>query len=165
MNNRGKTFVQFIKFSLVGVLNTAISEGVYVVLLFFDCHYILASFIGFSLSVVNAYYWNNKYVFIADKDNEKRIWWKVFGKTYIAYLWGYFANAILLVLWMDIVKIERWMGRPYEWFVAKGLTRFDTDFLAGLLAAIINLIITVPMNYIINREWTFKQRGKGEQNE
>lgn len=167
MNNHLKTLIQFIKFSLVGVLNTAISEGVYAVLLYFDVHYILASFIGFSLSVVNAYYWNNKYVFKASDDGEKRVWWKVFIKTYVAYLWGYLANALLLILWMDIIKIEKWMTHPGEWFATMGMEGFDARFLAGIVAAVLNLIITVPMNYIINKKWAFKQKqkDKGEQNE
>lgn len=167
MSSLGKTIVQFVKFSLVGVLNTAISEGVYAVLIYFKMHYILASFIGFSLSVLNAYYWNNKYVFKASEDGEKRIWWKVLLKTYIAYLWGYIANAGLLFFWMDILKIERGLYPMANWFMNKGFSGFDERFLAGIIAAILNLIITVPMNYIINKKWAFKQKfeNKGEQDE
>lgn len=151
---------QLIKFSLVGVLNTLISEGVYAILLFFRMHYLPASFIGFSLSVINAYYWNNKYVFVENKDEEKRVWWKVFAKTYIAYFWGYLANAGLLIFWMDILKLERFLTAPADWFMSMGLENFDARFLAGILAAFLNLIITVPMNFVINKYWAFKQKKK-----
>ena len=52
--------MQFVKFGLVGVLNTLISEGLYVIIVFFGGHYLLASLVGFVLSVLNAYYWNSK---------------------------------------------------------------------------------------------------------
>ena len=55
--------MQFVKFGLVGVLNTLISEGLYVIIVFFGGHYLVASLVGFVLSVLNAYYWNSKYVF------------------------------------------------------------------------------------------------------
>lgn len=158
MSKASNALMQFVKFSLVGVLNTLISEGVYAVLLYFNVHYLLSSFIGFSLSVLNAYYWNNKYVFKAKENAEKRIWWKVLGKTYIAYLGGYVANAGLLVFWMDILSIERFMGPVSDWFMNKGLSDFDAKFIAGIVAAGLNLMITVPMNYVINKKWAFKQK-------
>ena len=68
------------------------------VLVFFRIHYLPASFIGFSLSVLNAYYWSSKYVFKEQEDGEKRVWWKVLAKTYVAYFWGDLVNAALLVL-------------------------------------------------------------------
>ena len=64
---------QFIKFVMVGVSNTLISEVVYAILVVFRCHYLLASFIGFTVSIFNAYYWNNKYVFREDKEKAKRL--------------------------------------------------------------------------------------------
>lgn len=148
---------QFIKFSLVGVSNTLISEGIYAVLVLLRMHYLPASFIGFSLSVINAYYWNNKYVFKAQEDGEERIWWKVFIKTYITYFWGYLANAALLALWIDIVKISRFMEPFGAWFAEHGMVQLDAQTLGSLLAAGINLLITVPMNFVINKYWAFKK--------
>ncbi len=150
---------QFIKFAMVGVSNTFISEGMYAVLIFFRMHYLPASFIGFSLSVVNAYYWNNKYVFREQAGREKRVWWKVFGKTYAAYFWGYLVNAALLVLWVDILKIGRLLSPAAEWFTDRGIERLDTVFLGNLAAAGLNLLVTVPMNYILNKYWAFRQKG------
>lgn len=150
--------IQFIKFSLVGVSNTLISEGVYAILLYFRMHYLLASFIGFSLSVVNAYYWNNRYVFVEQDDLEKRVWWKVFCKTYLAYTGGFVLNAVLLVFFMDILKLERFLIQPAAWFIQKGMIKFDAHFLAGILAAFLNLVITVPINFIANKYWAFRQK-------
>ena len=55
--------LQFVKFGIVGVSNTLISYIVYVILVTWGCHYLAASLLGFLISVINAFYWNNRYVF------------------------------------------------------------------------------------------------------
>lgn len=68
-NERIKPLVQFVKFGLVGVSNTAISYLLYVGILFllgglsWKYDYILANVVAFTISVFWSFYWNNKYVF------------------------------------------------------------------------------------------------------
>ncbi len=155
-----KSLWQFIKFALVGVSNTLISEGVYAVLVFFKMHYLPASFFGFVLSVLNAYYWSNKYVFKEQEDGERRVWWRVLIKTYVAYFWGYLVNAALLVLWIEVLNIGRWMTPVADWCVKKGMESLDAVFWGNILAAFINLVITVPMNFLVNKYWAYKQKKK-----
>lgn len=151
-----KGFWQFVKFSMVGVSNTLISEGTYALLVYFKMHYLLAQFIGFSLSVLNAYYWSSRYVF-TESDGE-RIWWKMLIKTYMAYFWSYLVNAALLVFWIDILHISRWMEPVAGWFAVHGAESFDGQFLGSVLAAGINLLITVPMNFVVNKYWAYGQK-------
>lgn len=153
-----KSIWQIIKFALVGVSNTIVSEAVYAVLIFFKVHYLPASFIGFSLSVLNAYYWSSRYVFKEQEDAEKRVWWKVLFKTYVAYLWGYLVSAALLVFWIDFIHISRWMEPLGNQFVNAGYDRLDAQFLGNLLAAVLNLILTVPMNFLLNKYWAYRQK-------
>lgn len=160
ISDKKKSLWQFIKFVFVGVSNTLISEGVYAVLIFFKMHYLPASFIGFSLSVVNAYYWSSRYVFKEQEDGERRVWWKVFAKTYVAYFWGYLVNAALLVLWIDILNIGRLTVSLASWCVGKGFVALDDVFWGNILAAFINLLITVPMNFVINKYWAYRQKKK-----
>jgi len=157
-DNKAQGIWQIIKFLVVGVSNTIVSEGVYAILIFFKMHYLPASFLGFSISVLNAYYWSNKYVFKEQEGEEKRVWWKVLAKTYIAYLWGYLVSAVLLVFWIDILHIGRWMEPVANWFAGVGLERFDAQFLGNLLAAGLNLLITVPMNFVLNKYWAYRQK-------
>ena len=147
--------MQFIKFGLVGVLNTLISEGVYVLIVFFGGHYLIASITGFVLSVLNAYYWNNKYVFKRSED-EERVWWRTLLKTYAAYSGGQLLNMGLLILWVDIVKIFRWLGWLAEWFAGLGISQLDAETLGEIMAAGINLVVTVPINYLLNKYWAFR---------
>lgn len=128
-----RKWCQFVKFGIVGLLNTLISYVVYVILVFFSVHYIVASLAGFFVSVVNAYYWNNKYVFFSD-ETDKPIWWKVFLKTFMSYAGtGIVLNNIMLILWVDIIGINQ------------------------ILGPVLNLFITIPLNFLLNKYWAFKK--------
>ena len=55
---------QFVKFGIVGVSNTLISLAVYQIALnALGMHYLAANLLGLVISVINAYYWNNRCVF------------------------------------------------------------------------------------------------------
>lgn len=124
--------IQFIKFGLVGFLNNAISYITYIVLVEFGLHYTPANIIGFTVSVLNSYYWNNKYVFATDG---RRVWWKTFLKTYISYAGtGIVLSNILLMLWIEILGIPE------------------------VVAPLINLIIATPINYWVNKLWAYKNK-------
>lgn len=132
--DRWEKLCQFVKFGVVGVSNTLISYVIYVILLAFHAHYLLASIAGFIVSVINAYYWNNKYVFQASSE-EKRTWWSVFLKTFMAYAGtGLVLNNILLLVWVDVLHWPKMIG------------------------PIINLLITIPLNFVLNKCWAFKRK-------
>lgn len=152
------TIIQLVKFAGVGILNTIISEGTYTCLMYIGVHYVPAYFVGFSLSILNAYYWNNKYVFKASEDAEKRVWWRVLGKTYLAYATGFTINLFMLFMWMDIIVIERFFTEISPIVIGWGLKRATPRFLAGACASIIDMMITVPLNFVMNKLWAFKQK-------
>ncbi len=162
MKDKIKSLLQFIKFCIVGLSNTIICEGIYVVLLFFGVHYLAANIIGNLISILNAYYWSNKYVFKAE-EGEERIWWKVLIKTYATYGFSMVLSAGLLVFWLEIVKLEQYMGPVLTLLgdlgilVALGKVGIvlEAKILSEILAAAINLIITIPLNYVINKYWAF----------
>lgn len=134
MRNQIRELSQFIKFGLVGISNTLISYIVYVVLIMFSVQYLLASFLGFLLSVINAYYWNARYVFRAE-EGEVQAWWRVFLKTFASYAGtGLVMNNILLMVWVNVLGIHEMLG------------------------PVINLFITIPLNFLLNKYWAFKKR-------
>ena len=123
--------MQFVKFALIGVTNTLISYFIYLVcLLLFQKHsifiktdYLIAQLIAFALSVLWSFYWNNKFVFVVEKDG-KRSWWRSLFKTYISYSFtGLLLNGVLLVLWVQVFEISEF------------------------IAPIINLFISVPLEF------------------
>ena len=132
--------MQFVRFGIVGLSNTLISYVLYPGSLiafqkldvFSKVDYLIAQIIAFVLSVLWSFYWNNKMVFVK-QDGEKRSMWKALLKTYVSYSFtGLFLNSILLVLWIDVLGIS--------------------EFIAPL----INLIVSVPVNFLINKFWAFK---------
>ena len=135
------TLMQFIKFGIVGLSNTVISYAIYVgVLLLFQKNkmiptidYLVAQVIAFILSVLWSFYWNNKYVF-QKKDDEERNLLQSLIKTYISYAFtGLFLNSILSLLWVEIVHIPK------------------------MVAPIINLLVSVPINFLMNKFWAFRK--------
>ena len=134
--------IQFIKFGIVGVTNTVVSYVINVATLFllghahiFQCwDYIIANTVAFILSVLWSFYWNNKLVFVLEEGKQRSVW-KALLKTYVSYSFtGLFLNSILLILWVQVV----------------GISEF--------IAPIINLLISVPLNFVINKFWAFKQK-------
>lgn len=134
-------FLQFVQFGIVGVSNTIISYLLYVISLFVlrtievspKIDYLIAQFIGFVLSVLWSFYWNRKMVFKADKD--KVPWLQALVKTYISYAFsGLFLSTVLSIIWVQLIGIDK------------------------MLAPILNLVISVPINFILNKFWAFKEK-------
>ena len=49
-----------------------------------EADYLIAQLIGFVLSVLWSFYWNNKMVFVQE-EGQQRVWWKALLKTYVSY--------------------------------------------------------------------------------
>ncbi len=135
-------FVQFVKFGIVGVTNTVISYVLYAgslyamqkMMILPHVDYLVAQIIAFVLSVLWSFYWNNKYVFKLG-ESEGRSIWKALIKTYISYSFtGLFLSSVLLTFWVRVVGMSEY------------------------IAPILNLIISVPLNFIINKFWAFKSK-------
>lgn len=122
-----KALIQFLKFCVVGLSNTVISLAVYYIILYFGAHYVIASILSFIISVLNAYYWNYKYVFNSKSDILKSL-----IKTYTSYGFSYVLSTTLLIILVEYYNISE------------------------LLAPILVLVITVPLNFILNKFWAFK---------
>lgn len=122
-----KALIQFLKFCVVGLSNTVISLAVYYIILYFGAHYVIASILSFIISVLNAYYWNYKYVFNTKSDILKSL-----IKTYTSYGFSYVLRTTLLIILVEYYNISE------------------------LLAPILVLVITVPLNFILNKFWAFK---------
>ena len=164
-NEKLSSLIQFIKFGLVGVSNTAISYGIEML-----CYYVLfknTKFIGilnllallgistdgnnvkivittiiaFVVSVSNSYFWNNRYVFGSGK--------KSFSEHFKTYFKTFACYGITVLILSPIIKIL--------------LTKISVPFFVASLGA---LVITIPRNFVMNKFWAFKSKPtKDEKNE
>lgn len=134
-------FMQFVRFCLVGLSNTIISYVLYAAFLllfqrlgvFAGFDYIIAQVIQFFLSVLWSFYWNNRMVFCLG-EGEHRSLLKSLLKTYVSYAFtGLFLSSILLIFWVRVLHISEF------------------------IAPIINLCVSVPLNFLINKFRVFKK--------
>ena len=91
---------------------------------------------------------------------KKRVWWKTLLKTYVAYIAGFLLNIGLLFLWVDVIEISRFMD-PFRLFLEGfHVTYFDNKMLGDLVAQLLCLPITVPVNYLVNKYWAYRKQEK-----
>lgn len=127
--------VQFVKFGLVGVSNTLIHLAIYYLCVYaFGLHYQPANLIAFLVSVLNAYFWNSRYVFSSRAKRSAGVRTATLFKTLCAYAATYLTSLFLLWLWVEKLHVSE------------------------AVAPLINLCITVPLNYLINKFWTFREK-------
>ena len=142
-----QAFMQFVKFALVGVTNTLMSTfinwGTLAILDaiggFEGIDFYIGNTVAFILSVLWSYMLNSRLVFKETEDGEKRVWWKTLLKTYAAYAFtGLVLSNVVSKVCVDILGINKY------------------------IAPLINLVISVPINYIMNKFWAFRQKKKPE---
>lgn len=150
-----ESVLQFVKFCIVGVSNTALAWCINALTVFLlsptklSEQASIGSFsffpdvqigiaVSFIISVAWSFYWNNKMVFTL-KDGQKRNWVTALLKTYASYAFtGILLAAVLTWLWVDMLHINKY------------------------IAPLLNLIISVPVNFILNKIWAFSSKKKPE---
>ncbi len=158
------SFIQFIKFGLVGVSNTAVNYIIYLIFVSLGVQYLIANAIGFFVSVLNAYFWGSRFVFKEDDTKQKRVWWQVLLKTYASYLLGFFLNQILLWVWIDLTDIGQYFMFTGDIInacigvVGIAPKQFTSGDLSQIIAPVINIFVTVPINFVINKFWAYRQK-------
>ena len=134
--------VQFIKFGLVGVSNTAISYGIEMLgyyVLFAHAPWpdrariVVVTALAFTVSVINSYYWNNRYVFTGGR--------KTTGEHFRAFLRMAASYAATGLVLSPILKV---------WIHERGA--------AYWLASLAALTVTVPLNFLLNKYWAFRRK-------
>lgn len=156
---KNKSLIQFIKFGLVGVSNTLVSQVVYMICYnAFGLYPLISNAIAFIISVFWAFCWQNRFVFKEEENAGKRIWWQVLFKTYCAYAFtGLFLNSVLLEMWMRAVHLENFTPPLTDYVNSLGISISNYD-LAVNIAPLLNIVINVPLNFVINKFWAYRQK-------
>ena len=125
------TIFQFVKFGIVGVSNTAISLIVYYIIYWINPEwYMIGNVAGWVISVSNAFFWNNRYVFKSQSKGMRQLLKRI-GKTYLSYGATFLMSTAFLYVEVDIL----------HW--------------SAVICPIINLVLTIPLNFLLNKFWTF----------
>ena len=129
------TLWQFVKYCIVGVSTTLIGLLVYYTFIWIRNDIVMAMSglaLGWALGVVNAFLWNR---FIVFKERTER-WHRVLAKVYLGY-----ALNLLMSLFLTYVQIQLLN-------------------ISAVLAPLINIAITTPINFCISKFWVFKKSGR-----
>lgn len=125
---------KLLKFGLVGIVNTLISIGCYILFVKLGMHYILANILSYLIGLVNSYYWNKKWVF-KNKENH----FSVFVKFVIVNLIVLSINTGCLFL-----LVHQW-----------GFNQYGSQLAATVLG--------MGINFILNNKWTFEAKRTNKQ--
>ena len=130
--------IQFIQFGIIGVINTVLSylitNGCYYAL---GLHEQISNIIAFVITVPISFMLNGKFTF--SKAQKERSFLKPLLKVYASYsVTGIFLAAILLHIEENILGIPHY------------------------IATLINLVITVPVNFLLNKFWVYKDKQEEE---
>ena len=135
-NDTKRTIVQFVKFGIVGVSNTLLSYLINIITLLclaslnVSWDYFVANIVAFVLSVFWSFCWN--YSFVFEKRKESNVWLMLL-KTYMSYgITGLLLANILSYILVGVIDISKY------------------------IAPMVVLIVSVPMNFILNKLWSFK---------
>ena len=132
------SILQFVKFGIVGATNTAVSYIVNILTIWVlskravPWDYVAGNIMAFVVGTAWSYIWNNRFVFTVRAGENRNPFLTLF-KTYISYAFtGIVLNNILSYFWISVLGISKY------------------------IAPLINLLISVPVNFLINKYWTFK---------
>ena len=133
-----KSLIQFIKFGIVGVSNTILGLSIYYLFIWINKDlYQVGNVVSWIISVAWSCYWNNRFVFAQEK-NGWNLLLKRLGKSYVSYGISLLLSIILLYIQVEILK----------W--------------SETIAPLVNLLITIPLNFVMNKYWTFKVESETE---
>ncbi|MHB1315248.1 MAG: GtrA family protein [Christensenellales bacterium] len=127
--NKKELFFQFIKFNIVGVLNTGLDIGIFTALEAVGFIPYIAHVISYSCGVLNSYIWNRKWSFKAQGKWSKR----EFIKFIAVNLVSLGVSTGVLALCIDVFHV-------------------GSDLVAKLIATPFSLIV----NFIGNKLFVFK---------
>ena len=125
-----KAGTQFVKFAIVGILNTGIHYSVFLVLLrIARMHYLLASVAGYCVGLINSYVLNRVWTF-ESHGNQKR---REFAR---------FVSVNIVALAVNTATLR--------WFV------FYMK-LAPEIGQVFAIVFSLTVNFLGNKLWTFRR--------
>ena len=131
--------IQFLKFGLVGITNTGISYLVNITVIYFmsrleiSWDYVAGNVSAFIVGTVWSFFMNKNYVFIKKENQE------------MGGIWGRLIKAFFVYGFTGIILNN---ALSYFWITCFGISKY--------LAPILNLVVSVPVNFLLNKTWVFK---------
>lgn len=157
----GKSFIQLIKFALVGASNTLVDMIVntglsYVLGLIFTGGWIVyvSKTVGYCCGIINSYVLNSGWTFREERRRDRR---EVI--SFIA------VNIIVLLISFGLIYLFKNVMHLNDWWMSRGLPDWLVKIVGGdLFCSLLATCICIPVNFILNKLFVFKGK-KGEEAE
>ncbi|WP_242313801.1 GtrA family protein [Bacillus cereus group sp. BfR-BA-01355] len=120
---------KFLKFSLIGILNTFITLISYIALVKVSINYLTANCFAYLIGVINSYYWNKNWVF-EFKNKEISLFLK-------------FLTVNIIVLTFNTINL----------FIL-----VDKLFINKFISQLVSISVGMIMNFFLNKLWTFNKQ-------
>ncbi|MBQ6461088.1 GtrA family protein [Candidatus Saccharibacteria bacterium] len=125
----------FIKFGIVGVINTVLSLVIYYICIVINNDwYLFGTVLGYVISSIVGYFLNKLMVFKRPDMKHSRS----LPRYYVVYASALILNILLMELWIKGLHLSSW------------------------IAPILTLCFTVPYNFVLSRIWVFSDNSKAE---
>ena len=118
---------QFLKFGIVGFINTLIYMALYYILLYIGFHYLLSNVLAYVLSIISSFTMHSRIVFKVKDDIVRR-----FIKVFITYMITLSLSTGIMYLLVDLLDIS------------------------PIIAPYITFIVTIPTSFLLQKLWAFK---------
>ncbi|MBR0026406.1 MAG: GtrA family protein [Clostridia bacterium] len=118
--------IQFIKFGLVGCLNTLVDLIVFTLLNAIFHIYYLAKIVSYSCGVLNSYFFNTRWTF--QKEHKKS------------------AKEFILFVVINLISLGVSLGMLY---VCRNLFMIRIDFISNVIATVVSLVVNFIGNKLI----------------
>lgn len=125
---------QFLKFLIVGASNTIVSYLSYLFLIMIGCHYLAANVVSYFVGVLNSFFWNSRFVFKLGSVSWGRKFEVLLKTLFSNAFTGLILNNILLIVWIEVLRLP------------------------SLLGPLFNLLFTMPLNYLLSKNWAYRKK-------
>lgn len=133
MKDFGKNIIQFIKFNVVGVLNTLVDFGVYTLLTFLGLNNMIAQCISYTCGMLNSYLFNTLWTFKTEKQRTP--------------------SEFVKFVCVNLVSLAASLGMLY---ICKNWFMIDNNTLSKLIAT----PVSMAMNFIGNKLFVFYKKAE-----
>ncbi len=131
MKDFGKSIIQFIKFNIVGVLNTLVDFGVYTLLTSLGLDNMIAQCISYTCGMLNSYLFNTLWTFRAEKQRTP--------------------SEFIKFVCVNLVSLGASLGMLY---ICKNWFMIDNNILSKLIATPVSMAV----NFIGNKLFVFRKK-------
>lgn len=143
-----RSFIQFIKFALVGASNTIIDMLVSMVLNAIFHWYYFAKVIGYCCGVLNSYLLNSRWTFKEERRKD--------AKEIISFIG---VNLVVLLISLGLMSLMKNTWNLVEWWDTLSLPSWMLKLVNGeRFCMLVSAVICIVINFIGNKLFVFTNR-------